>query len=183
MKTGDKQRKKSISLFRNNSDSSSVNDAAPAPAPCNSIYSFIMMPLSVPQPVINSDAMTELIYFPQLISLAISFLCRVKENCALKYQSLSLAVTMRWRLQKSENCEDATLSAEIRWNFSQLDDSDGVCLGEGVTAANKRSRRVLESTVSRLSRWTFMLFMLRRFFHATKMIFANDSRQTKGELL
>lgn len=89
------------------------------------------MPLSVPQPVINSDAMTELIYFPQLISLAISFLCRVKENCTLKYQSLSLAVTMRWRLQKSENCEDATLSAEIRWNFSQLDDSDGGLPGRG----------------------------------------------------
>lgn len=75
------------------------------------------MPLSVPQPVINSDAMTELIYFPQLISLAISFLCRVKENCALKYQSLSLAVTIRWRLQKNENCEDWDT---FSWNSLKL---------------------------------------------------------------
>lgn len=85
----------------------------PPPPPAIQFIVSLWCHWSVPQPVINSDATTELIYFPQsLISLAISFLCRVKENCALKYHSLSLAATMRC-LQKSENCEDCDT---FRWN-------------------------------------------------------------------
>lgn len=89
-----------------------------------------------------------------------------------------LAVTMRC-LQKSENCDS------FRWKSASPNLTIRmVWTDEGSQARNSRTqtKEVLESTVSRLSRWTFMIFMLDVLFMQRKW-FSPTIRTNKRKTL
>lgn len=146
-----------------------------SPSPCSSIHSFIMMPLKCSTASYQFRCHDEAYLFSTVdfISNFIFVSCQGK----LRFE-VSFIVF---------GCDNALVSAEERelWRlrhfqmkFAGTSPSLTIRMGlgraRGVAEANKRTPG---STVSRLSRWTFMIFMLRRFFHATKMIFANKQKE------